>query len=262
MWPHIESNNLRVIWWIFRFGGLQGVQHISIVGIDFFLLWGAPMKMPFVPSCKRLHFHQLPPKFSCVEFHVPGGRRAFGGGGWHDTLVCFGLQLVAPIGQSPFTAALPLDPFPPQAAAPIGLSPPCVLPLPPYPISTSPLPFPFPWLVVPPDFPCFTALCWVCAEEGNCPCRWPAGASQWTLPKPRWGTSPQRRLLGPGCLLAGSLPRRWHITTFRLSIPALSPLCGKRIMYPLPPPCVRGVCVVSPVPPVAWVPFAVVGGGV
>ena len=39
---------------------------------------------------------------------------------------------------------------------------------------------PFPWSAVPtepPDFPCFTALCQVHAEEGNCPCRWP-GASK------------------------------------------------------------------------------------
>ena len=44
-------------------------------------------------------------------------------GGWYDTLVCFGLQLVAPSGRSPLTA-LPLNPFPPQAVVPIGLSPP------------------------------------------------------------------------------------------------------------------------------------------
>ena len=35
-----------------------------------------------------------------------------GGGGWYDTLVCFGLQLAAPTGRSSLTA-LPLDPFPP-----------------------------------------------------------------------------------------------------------------------------------------------------
>ena len=54
-----------------------------------------------------------------------------GGGGWHDAMVCFDLQLAAPIGRSPHTA-LPLDPFPPSAVAPIGLSSPCVLPLPPW----------------------------------------------------------------------------------------------------------------------------------
>ena len=63
--------------------------------------------------------------------------------GGDDTLVCFGLQLAAPIDGSPLTA-LPLDPFPPQAVVPIGLSPPCVLPLPPCPILPALLPFPFP----------------------------------------------------------------------------------------------------------------------
>ena len=43
---------------------------------------------------------------------------------------------MAPIGLSPLIAALPSDPFPPQAAAHIGLSPPCALPLPPWPILT------------------------------------------------------------------------------------------------------------------------------
>ena len=37
----------------------------------------------------------------------------------------------APIGWSPLTA-LPLDPFPPSAVVPIGLSLPCVVPLPPW----------------------------------------------------------------------------------------------------------------------------------
>ena len=48
-------------------------------------------------------------------------RRGEGGGGWHDATVCFVLQPAAPIGRSP-PAALPLDPFPPSAAVPIGLS--------------------------------------------------------------------------------------------------------------------------------------------
>ena len=54
-----------------------------------------------------------------------------GGGGWHDWLSCY-LQLAA-IGLSPLTVALPLNPFPPQAAVPIGLSTPCALPLPAWP---------------------------------------------------------------------------------------------------------------------------------
>ena len=58
----------------------------------------------------------------------------------------------------------------------------------------------------------------------------------------------------------GSLPRGRHITTFRLSIPALSPPCSERIMPP-PPRVVRGVCFVSVFPRVAWVPSGVVSGG-
>ena len=41
----------------------------------------------------------------------------------------------------------------------------------------------FPWSVVPTeplDFPCFTALCQVHTEKGNCPHRWP-GASQQSI---------------------------------------------------------------------------------
>ena len=41
---------------------------------------------------------------------------AFGGGGggcWHDAWLCCYLQRAAPIGLSPLTAALPLNPFPP-----------------------------------------------------------------------------------------------------------------------------------------------------
>ena len=39
------------------------------------------------------------------------------------------LQPAAPVGLSPLTLVLPLNPLPPQAAVPIGLSPPCALPL-------------------------------------------------------------------------------------------------------------------------------------
>ena len=82
-------------------------------------------------------------------------------------------------GQGPNSLwPLRLDPFPPSAVVPIGLSPPCVLPLPPWPVFPSLLPLPFPWSVVPtepPDFPSFMALCQVHTEEGNCPCRWGGG---------------------------------------------------------------------------------------
>ena len=67
-----------------------------------------------------------------------------GGFGMTPLVCCSRLQRAAPSGRSPF-AALPLDPFPPQAVVPIGLSPPSVLPLPPWPILPSLLLFSFPW---------------------------------------------------------------------------------------------------------------------
>ena len=54
----------------------------------------------------------------------------WGGGGWHDTSLYCCLQLAAPVALSPLTLALSLNSFPPQAAAPIRLSPPRALPLP------------------------------------------------------------------------------------------------------------------------------------
>ena len=68
-----------------------------------------------------------------------------GGGGWHDASLCCCLQLAAPVGLSPLTLAVSLNPVPPhhpQAAAPISLSPPCALPLPAWPTLTSPLTLP------------------------------------------------------------------------------------------------------------------------
>ena len=46
-----------------------------------------------------------------------------GGGVWHDAWLCCCLQLAAPIGLSPLTAALPLSPFPPEAARPSASDP-------------------------------------------------------------------------------------------------------------------------------------------
>ena len=75
--------------------------------------------------------------------------RVCGGGGagarLHDAWLCCCLQLAASIGLSPLTIALPLKRFPPQVAVPIGLSPPCALPLPAWPFLTSLLTLPFPW---------------------------------------------------------------------------------------------------------------------
>ena len=70
-----------------------------------------------------------------------------GRGGWHDAWLCCCLQPPAPIGLSPLTLALSLNVLPPQAAAPTGLSPPCALPVPAWPIPTSIHTLPFLWEV-------------------------------------------------------------------------------------------------------------------
>ena len=103
-----------------------------------------------------------------------------GGGGRHDTWVCCCLQLAAPIGRLPLTAALPLNPLPPEAAVPIVPS----LSLPYLPYS----PLPVPWEIVPmepPDCPCFSAPCRVHTAEGNGPCHW-RGALKNLKHKPSW----------------------------------------------------------------------------
>ena len=125
-------------------------------------------------------------------------------------------------------------PFPPWAVVPIGLA--------------TLLPFPFPWSVVPtepPDLPCFTSLRRVHAEEGKCLRCWP-GASK--RPSQAGGEVPLPNggLWALGWPLAGSFPRRGHITTFLLQVPALSPSFGERNTNPLPSPsclcCADGGC--------------------
>ena len=83
----------------------------------------------------------------CAILWATGG--GGGGGGWHNAgLFCL-LPLVAPIGLSPLPLALSLNPLAPQAAVPIGLSPPRALPLPlpglSVPPFTSPPTLPFLW---------------------------------------------------------------------------------------------------------------------
>ena len=73
----------------------------------------------------------------CVEGRVVLSVWCTGRGGegiWYDTLVCFGLQLAAPIGRSPLSALV--GPLP--SVVPDGLSSPCVFPLPPWPTFPSP----------------------------------------------------------------------------------------------------------------------------
>ena len=101
-----------------------------------------------------------------------------------------------------------------------------------------PLPFPVPWSVVPtepPDLPCFTSLCRVHTEEGNCLRRWP-GASKWQSQAGGEVPLPNSGWWALGCPLAGPFPRQGHITTSCLQIPVLSPPFGERITYPLPSP--------------------------
>ena len=93
-----------------------------------------------------------------------------GGRGGHNASVDCCLKLVVPTGLSPLTPVLSLNPFPLQAAVPIGLSPPGTLDLPVLPVLTSPPFLPFPWWVVPtepPDCPCVTALRPVYTEGGG-----------------------------------------------------------------------------------------------
>ena len=86
----------------------------------------------------------------CVPVCVWGGCRGEFG---VASVCCSRLQRAAPTGRSPF-AAVPLDPFPPQAVVPIGLSPALCpfsssLAYPDLPTSRS-FPCPFPaWAVVP-----------------------------------------------------------------------------------------------------------------
>ena len=63
------------------------------------------------------------------------------------------LQRAARIGLSPFTTALPLNPFPAEVAAPIRLSPPRALPPPAWPILTPLHPLPLTREVVPTEPP-------------------------------------------------------------------------------------------------------------
>ena len=73
------------------------------------------------------------------------------------------------------------------------------------------------------------------------------------------GPLPKGGFWAVGCPLVGSFPRRGYMTTLCLSDPAPSPPCGERIMHPLPPLYVHGVCLKSLFPRVACA--GVVGGG-
>ena len=119
----------------------------------------------------------------CARAGRPGDG---GGGGYLPPFQCIQCSRVH---RSPY----PLNPLPPQAAVPLGLSPPRAPPLPlclayPHP-HTHPLSLSLRRLCQrsPRDCPCSTALCRVRTAEGTGPRRWP-GASKWTPPsRRRWG---------------------------------------------------------------------------
>ena len=112
------------------------------------------------------------------------------------------------------TTALPLNSFPPSAAAPIGPSPPCAPPRPTWPILPYPNSPPFPMggcangasgLSL---FHCFAPG----PHEGGRPPSPLTRCVRVHTPNRRWGAPPQRRrVLGPTmCTCGGSLPRRGH----------------------------------------------------
>ena len=136
----------------------------------------------------------------CRPPQVTVGRRGGlgGGGAWHDAWMYCCQQLAAPIGLSPLTLALSMNPSPPpgRRRSPLA-SPPCALPL--------PLPGPS----IPPYSP-FLSLCRLCQRAPGLstgPLHWP-GASKWTPHTGGGGTLPNRGFWALGCPLAGSL-RGW-----------------------------------------------------
>ena len=141
---------------------------------------------------------------------------------------------------------------------PIGLSPSCVLPLP---LGlSSPLYF------------CFLSLGRLCQRSHQTvpvsvlcvgsayrPRHWP-GASKWTPKTCGGGICPQRRLLGPRMSTCGvTSPTRAQNNLPPVHSHAQSSLW--RAHNAPPPPCVRGGCIVSPFPCVAWVPSGMVCNG-
>ena len=174
------------------------------------------------------------------------GEGGFGMTPWCDDLACSWRRLLADRHSLPFPWTLFLHrwwcPLASHHPVPFIFLPTLTVPLPspfpslglclhrPLPIGLTPLfSVPFPWSVVPtepPHLPYFTSLSRVNAEEGNCLRRWP-GASK--RPSQAGGGVPLPNGGGwaLGWPLAGSLPRRGHITTFRLHVSALSPSFGE-----------------------------------
>ena len=121
------------------------------------------------------------------------------GGGWHDARTDCCLKLAVPIGFSPLTLALSLNPSPIGEGAPRPVTTLC----PPSPCLADP------YLPTHPSFlfvGCANgapgpALCRVHTEKGNSP-----QFVQVDTPYRQWGNPPQRRLLGPRCPLLGHFP--------------------------------------------------------
>ena len=178
-------------------------------------------------------------------------------GFWHDAMVCCSrLQLAAPTGQLPFAAfpwtlslrrrwcpsashhpvtflfllALAFPLYFPSLSLGLSLHRPWC----PSASHHSFPSFPLVGCANGADLPCFTSLCRVHTEEGTCLRRWPGVSKR---PSQAGGEVPlpNSGCWALGCPLAVSFPRRGHITTSCLQIPALSPPFGERIT-----PC-RGV---------------------
>ena len=174
--------------------------------------------------------------------------------GWHDAMVCTWQRPLADRHSLPFRWTLSLHRRWCQSAShhPVTFLFLCALTFSlPFPFlslglslhrlwcpSASHHPFPFHslWSVVPTeplDLPCFTSMRRVHVQEDKCLCRW-LGVSK--RPSQAGGevTLPNGGRWALGCPHAGSFPRRGHITTFLLQVPALSPSFGERNTNPLP----------------------------
>ena len=117
---------------------------------------------------------------------------------WHDVWLYCCPQLAAPIGLSPPSRALSLNPLPPQGAVPIGLSPPCAPPLPAWPTYPRHPSFPLEGCAKktePPDFPVSLLRA---GSTRRLATALAVGQGRPNGHPMRWGTPPRRRLSGPG----------------------------------------------------------------
>ena len=121
-------------------------------------------------------------------------------------LVCSWWRPLADCSSLPFPWTLSLH----WRWCPSASHPPCVLPLPPCPIISSPLPFPFPWSVVPmepPDVPCSSSLCKSTWRRANALAVGQASlGSRWAVVGGPWGV-----IGGSLGVIGGSLGGHWAV---------------------------------------------------